>query len=101
MTCIIVKEFEQDGKFCHVGVHGLGERDGALLNIKCDGKMEDGDPRGLLAPNGIDLPTSKILSHLIELKFCIVSQSSVGYSDYSDNANYERTVTIWTLVKNT
>ena len=95
MTCIIVKEFEEGGQIC-VEVHGIGERDGAQLRIKCGGIFPIADPRGLVAPRGSNLPTSKILSHLIELKFCIVSQSSVGFI-----GNYEKTVTIWTLVKNT
>ena len=101
MTCIIVKEFEEGGQIC-VEVHGIGERDGAQLRIKSGESggilvaNEDSDPRRLVAPRGSKLPTSKILSHLIELKFCIVSQSSVGFI-----GNYEKTVTIWTLVKNT
>ena len=97
MACIIVKEIEGDPTALFqnilVEVHGLGEIDSGQLNMKCDGKMKSRSKQPLLTCTRF--PTSKILSHLIELQFCIVSQSSICY----DKLN--RSAVIWTLVKNT
>ena len=95
MACVIVKETEGDPTTLFrnilVEVYGLGETDSGQLNMKCDGKMNSRNKQLMTCSR---LPTSKILSHLIELQFCIVSQSS-----HRDMLN--RTIVIWTLVKNT
>ena len=94
MACVIVKEIEGDPMAAFqnilVQVYGLDEGDSAQLNTKCDGKMKS---RTKQLMESTRFPTSKILSHLIELQFRIVSQSSMCYE------NLNRSVVIWTLVK--
>ena len=92
MACVIVKEIEGDPMAAFqnilVQVYGLDEGDSAQLNTKCDGKMKS---RTKQLMESTRFPTSKILSHLIELQFRIVSQSSMCYENWISHNVYNMT----------